>query len=203
MARSGPMTRNTSTLALGLAQVRVGISVANIATIAQALTSTNSIGSLASTKFTSAVEYFKHESGFPSLEDFSIALSEKAALECTFEEITPFNLGLAKGLATMSGEHLAAYANANSGEIKLGSMASPEYVRMEACYTYPDGINEMVIIFPRAQATASMEIDLQKADTAKPPLNLEAKIASSDVTGGNAVWDLMPLGRIIWKPVTP
>jgi len=201
MARTGPLTRDTSTLTLGLAQIRLGISVANIATIASALTSTNSIGSLATTKFTSAVEYFKHESGFPQLEDFSIALSEKAAMECTFEEITPFNIGLLKGLASMSGEHLAALANAHSGEVKLGAMVAPEFVRMEAYYVYPDGINEMVIIFPRAQATGNMEVDFQKTDTAKPPVTFEAKIASSEVTGGNAVWDSMPLGRIIWKPV--
>jgi hypothetical protein len=200
MARKGPLTRDTSTLSLGLAQIRVGISVANIATIAPALTSTNSMGSLASTKFTSAVEYFKHESGFPTLEDYSIALSEKAALECTFEEITPFNLGLAKGLASMSGEHLAALASAHSGEIKLGAMASPEFLRVEGYYAYPDGINEMVIIFPRAQATANVELDFQKADTAKSPITFEAKIASSDVTGGSAVWDTMPIGRIMWRP---
>jgi hypothetical protein len=199
MARSGPLTRDTSTLALGLAQVRLGISVANIATIAPALTATNSMGSLATTKFTSAVEYFRHSSGFPELEDYSIALSEKAAMEVTFEEITPYNLAIAKGLAAMSGEHLAAYATAHSGEIKLGSMASPEYIRMEAVYKYPDGINEMNIIFPRAQATASVELDLQKTDTAKPPLTIEAKLASSDVTGGDAVWDAMPLGRIYWR----
>lgn len=201
MARSGPLTKNTSTLALGLAQVRVGISQDNIANVQPALTSTNSIGALASTKFTSAVEYFKHESGFPALEDYSIALSEKASMECTFEEITPFNLGLAKGLATMSGEHLAAYSSAHSGELKLGAMVAPEYLRMEANYAYPDGINEMVIIFPRAQATASVELDLQKADTAKSPLTFEAKISSTDVTGGNAVWDAMPLGRILWRPI--
>jgi hypothetical protein len=44
-----------------------------------------------------------------------------------------------------------------------------------------------------------LELDLQKTDTAKPPLTIEAKLASSDVTDGNAVWDTMPLGRIFWR----
>lgn len=200
MARSGPITKDTSTLTLGLAQVRVGISISNITSIAPALAAGNSIGSLAATKFTASVDYFKHESGFPALEDYSIALREKAALECQFEEITPFNMGLAKGFASMSGEWLAKLASAHSGEIPLGKMTAPDYIRMEAFYTYPDGVNEMVVIFPRAQATASVELDLQKEDTAKPPITFEAKIADSNVTGGNAVWDNMPLGRILWRP---
>jgi hypothetical protein len=200
MARKGPITRNTSSLALGLAQVRVGISFDSIALIQPQLTSSNSIGSLANTKFTSNVEYFKHESGFPQLEDYSIALSEKAALECAFEEISPFNIGLAKGFASMSGEWLSKLSNAHSGEVPLGKMVAPDYLRMEALYSYPDGVNEMVIIFPRAQATASVEMDFQKSDTAKSPVTFEAKIADSNVTGGNAVWDNMPLGRILWRP---
>jgi hypothetical protein len=200
MARSGPITKDTSALALGLAQVRVGISFDSIALIQPNLVAGNSIGSLAMTKFTASVDYFRHESGFPALEDYSIALREKAQLECQFEEITPFNIGLAKGFASMSGEWLTKLGSAHSGEVPLGKMVAPDYIRMEAFYTYPNGIDEMVIIFPRAQATASVELDFQKEDTAKPPVTFEAKIADSNVTGGSAVWDNMPLGRILWRP---
>ena len=41
-----------------------------------------------------------------------------------------------------------------------------------------------------------MEIDLQKEDGAAVPIVFEAKRSDSDVSGGHAVWDSMPLGRI-------
>ena len=72
---------------------------------------------------------------------------------------------------------------------------------MEAEYTYPDGTNKMTIIFPRAQVSADLEIDLQSEDAAAVPVVFESKNASSDVDDGHAVWDDMPLGRISWTDV--
>jgi len=296
MSRSGPLTKDTSTVALGLAQIRVGSSVANIANTSVALTSSESIGALASTNFTSNVDYWKLESGFPLLEDLTLPLRETASLECEFKELTPFNLAMAKGInpiadvsatatagasVTTSGtvigvitvtdaggvttedwtvvftgataasvygsvsghvgdwadytagafapdnggnpyfslpqdffggtwtadetftfsttEYVAgtsAYASAHSGSIGLGSISAPEYIRMEAVYTYPNGTNHMYIVFPRANVVSSVEINMQTEDNANVPITYEAKRADSEVSGGNAVWDTMPLGRI-------
>ena len=102
MARKGPTTINSSTVALGLAQVRIGTSAANIATTTEVLTASNSIGALASTKFLGNVDYWKLESGFPLLEDLTIPLRESAALECAFKEVIPFNLALARGIDPLS-----------------------------------------------------------------------------------------------------
>lgn len=66
--RSGPITRDASTVAVGLAQIRVGNSAANIANAMPCLTAAHSIGALADTKMTSSVEYWKLESGFPAQE---------------------------------------------------------------------------------------------------------------------------------------
>ena len=189
----GPVTRNTAAVSLGLAQVRIGASLANIASTGVVLTDDDSIGSLATTKWNSAIEIWKHESGFPLKEDVSIPIREAAAMEVSFEEITPYNMALARGLDP------ASYSKtAFSGEIGLGSLSSPEFIRMEAIYTYPNGVNTMNIVFPRAQVTSSPELDLQKEDNAKPVITIEAKQASSSISGGNAAWDAMPLGRIYW-----
>ncbi len=193
--RSGPVTKDTTTVALGLAQVRVGASAANVNSINPVLTSTSSIGALANTKLTAQAEYWKLESGFPLLEDTSLPLREKAALECSFKEITPMNLAFAKGLDATSG-----YTEVHSGEVPLGNMTAPEYVRMEAFYTYPDGVNEMVIIFPRAQITSTIEIDMKAEDAAAVPITFEAKNADSQVSGGSSVWDSKALGRILFRP---
>lgn len=297
MSRTGPVTKDTSTVALGLAQIRVGKSAANIASIVPVLTAGDSIGAMASTKFVGNVDYWKLESGFPLLEDMTIPLRESAALECEFKEISSKNLALARGidpfadinakavngvskttLGTLTGviavnnaggvkteqytvvftaadeisiygaaagfighyaditipiapagiggplftipanffsgtwavdetftfttsafvAGTAAYSNNHSGDIKLGALKAPDYVRMEAVYTYPNAINHMYIIFPRANATSSVELDLQIEDNANVPLTFEAKRADDEVAGGNAVWNDMTLGRILF-----
>lgn len=192
MSRSGPVTKDTSTIALGLAQIRVGPSAANIDSVNSVLLPAASIGALANTKFIGKADWFKLESGFPLLEDFTTALRESAALECAFKELTPANVALAYG------RDPAALTLPHSGEVALGGRVAPAYIRMEAIYTYPNGTNHMNIIFPRAQVSASMELDLKTEDAAAAPIVFEAKRADSEVSGGNAIWDSKPLGRIYW-----
>jgi len=298
MARSGPVTKNSSTIAVGLAQIRVGNSAANIATGIAALSSADSIGALANSKYTGGVEIYEFKSGFPLKKDLSIVTGESVSIEGTFNEITPYNLALAHGLdpsadvdATATEEdtvstagtttgvitvdnnggvlterftivftgataysvygsvsgHIAdcadltsefapvdgsshayftipanffsgtwaaddtfvfstseyvsgtsAFANAHSGEIGLGARATPEYIRMEAVYTYPNGVNTMTFIFPRAQAVSTVEVDLQQEEAAGVPITFEATPADSEVSGGNAVWDSKPMGVILF-----
>lgn len=192
MPRTGPLTKNADTVALGLAQVRIGSSADNIGTFDPVLTSSNSIGALANTKFMGEKEYWTLESGFPMLEDKTITLRERASLECAFKEINPFNIALSLGLDPVEG----GYSETLSGEILLGAAVAAQYVRMEAVYTYPDGTSTMTIVFPRAQATSSTEIDLQPEDNANVPVTFSSKRADSGISGGNAVWDLAPLGHI-------
>lgn len=300
MGRTGPVTKDTSTVALGLAQIRVGAAAANIASPGPVLTADHSLGALASTKYTGEVSYWKLESGFPLLEDLTLPLRESAMLECAFKEITPRNLAIARGLDPFSGtgtlsvsgmqvvkstnalvvvpagitlEQLYAkpgtytiefssptayelrhategtligdgsqtlgtieefnfdgvntavtlsaafvtgtvaagdlitfqvinansdFADNHTGEIGLGAIQAPKFVRMEAVYTYPNGINHMYVIFPRANAVASVELDMQAEDAMEAPINFEAKRADSEVTGGNAIWDSKPLGVILF-----
>lgn len=213
MARKGPLTRNTSTVPLGLAQVRVGkSSTSTVASLGGILSSTNSIGALATTKYIGNIEYWRLESGFPLLEDYVVPLRASAALECAFKEVYPFTMALAMGIDPLASDSTpdssAGYyppTNAimsHSGEVALGALSAAAYIRMEAFYAYPsydtDG-DSMTIIFPRAQVAASVEMDLQVEDSAAIPITFESKRADSDVTGGNAVWDDMPLGRIFWQ----
>jgi hypothetical protein len=194
MARKGPVTTDTTAIALGLAQIRVVASAANIANPHPVATASDSIGALANTKFTANTDWYKLESGFPLIEDFTTAIREGAMLECAFKEITPYNLALAHGI-----DPIGSYADNHSGEIALGGRTSPAYVRMEALYTFPNGTDTMTIIFPRAQVSASVEMDMQGEDAVAVPITFESKNASSDVSGGNAVWDSQPLGKLAWK----
>ena len=296
MSRTGPVTKDSSTVALGLAQIRIGNSAANISNINAVLTSANSIGALGATKFMSQIDSWKLESGFPMLEDISIPIRETASMEITYKEISSYNLALSRGLdpgadtsatsvkgsavspsgsvsldpiavddaggavddvftvvftgaiagkiygkeaglvhtfaavdAVMTPDNsgnpyfsipanfftgtwaaddtysfktapfvagTSAYADNHSGEIKLGAMKAPAYMRMEADYTYPNGTNKMHIVFPRANITSSTELEMQQEDAATPPMTIESKRADADIAGGNAVWDDKPLGRI-------
>ena len=289
MSAYGPLTKDTSSVLAGLAQVRVGNSAVNIKTVTPVLTSANSIGALATTKFNSNAEYLKLESGFPLMEDLSIPTREIANLECAFKEITIPNMALARGLdptdceiedyavtssagtfddatnpvvagnaaiietwtvtftsATEFGvegsvtgvpggggtgviatDYVAKdandnilftipsagwdgtwssadtlvfvavlkYANDHSGTIALGGMSAPEFLRVECLFTYPNG-QTLTIIFPRANVTSSVELEGALEDFASAPITLEAKRSDGDVTGGDIVWNDMPLGSL-------
>ncbi len=194
MARTGPVTTDTTTIALGLAQIRVGASAANITDIHGALSSSDSIGALANTRFVGNTDWYRLESGYPLIEDYIAPIREAAHLECAFKEITPFNMAISLGIDASAG----GYETAHSGEVALGGRTAPAFIRMEALYTFPDGVTTMLILFPRAQVSASIEVDLQSEDAAAVPIMIESKNASSDVSGGNAIWDDKPLGRIKW-----
>lgn len=192
MARYGPVTTDPSQAFVGLLQVRVGASAANIATPTEVLTASDSIGCLADTKFTGNTEWLRLESGWPKLLDTSVPLSEAAALEGTLRQLSPANIAMAYGLDPVD------YTEAHSGEIKLGGKSTPQMLRVEAVGTFNDKVHTMTFIFPRAQAVSSCEIVYADSDWAGVPFTLEANNSSSDVTGGNAVWDNMPLGRIVF-----
>lgn len=198
MARTGPVTKDSTTIALGLAQIRIGAQAANLSKIFPVLAAANSIGALANTKLTMNAEYFRLESGFPLLEDATFPLRESAMLECAFKETTPFNFALARGLDPTD----ALYSNAHTGRIPLGTLAAPVSMRMEAIYTYPDGTNTMNIIFPRAQVSAAIEMDFAPEEPAAVAIQIEAKRADSEISGGNAAWDDKPLGWIVWNDGT-
>ena len=190
LTRSGPLTKDPTQVALGLAQIRVGVSAANIGDADAVLVSSNSIGALANTKFVGKTDFWKLESGFPLLEDYTLPIRESAALECAFKELSLANLQLARGIDPSD-----EYSDTN---IALGGLVAPEYVRMEAIYTFPNNLRQMVIIFPRANVVSSMEIDLKAEDAATIPITFESKRGDSGVTGGDAAWDDMPLGTIVF-----
>ena len=190
--RTGPVTKDTSTIALGLAKVLVGDSASNVSEKTQVLDETaDSLGALNSTSLTSNVEYWRLQSGFPQLEDLVLPLSESAQFDCEFKELNPRNLAYARGMDASTG-----YDDNHSGEIPLGTIKAPDYVRMEAVYTYPNKTNHMYVIFPRAQVTSSPEVSFNAEDNVNVAMTLEAKRADSGVSGGDAAWDASPLGRI-------
>lgn len=138
MATTGPTTKNTSTVALGLAQIRVGNSAANIASTTSVLSASNSIGALGETNYTGTVDYWKLESGFPALEDLVLPLRESAMLAVTYKEITPFNVALARGLdptATVTGTVIEGDAVSTSGTT-TGSVTVAETADNEITETW-------------------------------------------------------------------
>jgi len=56
----------------------------------------------------------------------------------------------------------------------------------------------MTIVMPRVNAKASLTLDMQETSPAAVTMALISMNASSDVAGGNAVWDNLPAGQIIF-----
>lgn len=295
--RTGPITRDASTVQLGLSQIRIGRAAAHITNINPALLAADSLGALASTGFTSETSYFDLESGFPLSLDATFPIRETNMLECAFKEITPKTLAIARGMDPFSaldataliastvttagvfvvdgitvdnaggvvtdtwkvvftdatnykvygtktglvggalisaafapdnGGHpyftipanhfsgtwaagqtqdfttiaataaASGFTNAHLGDIPLGTIAAPKYLRVESWYTFPDPKYKMVIIFPRANITSSLSLEQQPEDIAAVTISIKSMGASSDTEGGHAAWDAMSNGRIMF-----
>jgi hypothetical protein len=198
---SGPITLDATTWVVGLMQIRIGASATNIATATPVLTAADSIGAMAETAIRGQTEFFKQMSGFPKQEDGTIPISETFAIECAFKEITPFNMALARGLDPIA--DTPDYDDEHNGTIALGGLVAPLDIRVEAVYTFPDGTNFFTVVLPRGQAVASTEVAHAEESEASVPIVFESKNASSDNTAGDAAWDDMPLGAIIWDDGVP
>jgi hypothetical protein len=68
-------------------------------------------------------------------------------------------------------------------------------VRVEAIFTYPNG-QTLVVIFPRANVTSSVELEGALEDFAAAPITLESKRSDGEVDGGDIVWNDMSLGSL-------
>ena len=194
--RTGPLTKDTTTIALGLAQIRVALASSYIGQTRPILPATVSLGALANTKYAGSADHFKLESGFPMMEDATFPLREAAQIECAFKEITPYNIALSRGLDP------TPYTDEHLGQVAIGGLVAPVFVRMEAWYTFPDGTNTLVIIFPRAQVIATQELEFAAEEPAASPIVIEAKRADGGTSGGHAVWNDKPLGWWYWDDDT-
>jgi hypothetical protein len=193
MARKGPVTRDTTTLALGLAQLRVGAYEANKANIHPVLTADDSVGAITQCKLNVEREFWEHFSGFPLSKDYTIPIRESCSVEAAIEEITPKNLALANGIDITAGTY-----DAHSGEVPFGGLSASAFIRVELAFTFPNGLNYMDVILPRAQVSSNLDLDLQAEDNVKVPITIASNDCSSDA-GGSAVWDDKPLGRASFR----
>jgi hypothetical protein len=91
------------------------------------------------------------------------------------------------------------YDSNTTGEIALGNLSAPAYVRCEGYYLFPDASRSLCIIFPRAQVkTESEELSFATDSPANVSVTFEATRADSGVTGGDAVWDSAPNGKMLF-----
>lgn len=295
---TGPRTKNADRLALGLMEVRVGNSAANIATTTPVLTTANSLGALSSATYTANKSYYQHYSGYPLTNDLTLPTQEDQMISVEFEEMTPTNLALLQGIdptsagtswvganytvvdsvagtyntgddidggadaefdsyrvvfltattysvysdtrGKLTGDQLGegdttvtstftdgatellvipasyftgtwsadevfsftmekqGYDSVTAGEIKLGTISAPDFLRCEGVYVFPNATNTMTIIFPRAQVMSeTSEISFATDTAAAISMTFSAKPADSSVSGGHSAWDSMPMGRII------
>lgn len=104
----GPVSRFVGARTIGLMQVRIGKSAANISLNTAVLDSNNSIGAVASTKWTATKEYYEYKSGTPPKTDGYETLTLAAGIECAFLEHTPFNYALADGQDPLADVNAAA-----------------------------------------------------------------------------------------------
>jgi hypothetical protein len=297
---TGPRTKSPQNIALGLMDIRLGNSAANIGTVTPVLTASNSLGALADASYTFSKEFYQHRSAFPAVLDLVIPTSGDEMITCSVEELSPYALAVSQGIdpsaagstwvgtsytvvssalgtyntaddidggadaeydtyrvvfltattysvysdsrGKLTGDQLGegdttvlstftdgttellaipsgfftgtwgaddlftfsmskeGYDSATTGEISLGTLQSPDYLRVEGVYTFPDASFEMVVIFPRAQAmTDNGELAFANDAPATISMTFTATPADSTIVGGHASWDSAPLGRIVFQ----
>ncbi len=196
--RIGAVTRYTQSVLLGVAKVFCGLSSTHIATATQVFTytSTNSVGALASTEF-SFSEEFQEVDVLGKRDRKIIPLRTQVSLSVQFQEITVRNLAISMGLNPVS----TTYNKILTGSIPLGLDGDPTELRVEAVCVYPDQNNYMAIIFPKA--IVRMQASMSPTNTDGTNLNavFESRYADA-IHGGNAAWDTMPTGVILFGTFT-
>lgn len=297
---TGPRTKSPQNIALGLMDIRLGNSAANIGTTTPVLTSSNSLGALADASYTFSKEFYQHRSAFPAVLDLVIPTSGDEMITCSVEEISPYALAVSQGIdptsagsawvgtaysvvsstagtyntaddidggadaesdtyrvvfltattysvysdsrGKLTGDQIGegdttalstftdgavellsipasyftgtwaaddlftfammkeGYASATTGEILLGNLSSPDYLRVEGVYTFPDASFDMVVIFPRAMAmTDNGELAFANDASATISMTFTATPADDSISGGNSVWNASPLGKIVFQ----
>jgi hypothetical protein len=198
---TGPIAINVDNIGLGLADIRIhkdweagaGTGEALIELVVPTLPASMALGKLSATKMNRNAEYYEIESGFPKKLNRVVPLKEEAFFEGGLHEVTPKNLELALGQTPDA-------AATDSGTVGFGTPVAPVYIRMEAFFTFPDGLLGMVIIFPKCQVTSSFEMTMSEEGEMVVPCKFQATDASSanaDITTTN--WDAMPLGLIYFQ----
>ena len=181
---SGPVTVYSQSWALGLAQVRIGNSAGNIASVVPVLPSTKSLGAMANTKFVGSVDFFKQESGFPLSEDGVIPLRQEAAFEVAFKEITPYNIAIARGLDPTG----ARGAGVKMGIIHNSSLGTVDAAKAIQVENNAGPINETwIVIFTGATTYECFGLNIGKVqgDDEGTPVDGAVATAFEPLNGAN------------------
>lgn len=176
--------KERETVALGLGKISIGPSVANLATITQALTSTDYFSALTEVSFVINKQFKKQitvKDSVELLQDVFVSGST-LGISVTFIEILQKTLSYALG--------------GDGGATELGSLllTDPEDLRVELEYLYPNKTDKMIVILPRAVVTSSLPFSFEEEDNADVPVTFLAKRADLEV--GGSAWATYPYGRI-------
>ena len=175
--------QNRESVALGIAELFLDLSALHIANAEQALTSNRYFGSKTKVTIDMNKEYLKRVEADGDIlmlldhlltrVDFSVTIN--------FIEIYPRTLSLALG------------GDGSSTDFLEDLFKNPTDMRAELVFTYPNKINKMIIIIPRAHIiTDNLSLDFQKEDAMEG--NMMLKACRTD----NEAWTGMPLGRTIF-----
>jgi len=174
---------NRDSVALGVAEMNLGLSADHIANTAQALTGANYFGSKTEVTYELSRE-FRRQAGVSgnilmlldhllTRVDFSVSVS--------FIEINKRTLSFALG------------GDGSSSDFFEDAVKNPTDLRVEFVFTYPNKVNKMILILPRAQIiTDNLSLAFQREDAMESGLTVKA--CQTD----NAAWSDRPLGKVIF-----
>lgn len=185
-----PVYRNSTTVMLGLAQIRIAESAPYIGYPTACLTKAHSLGAMVETRILGEDFDYILRSGFPQTDDLIIAYEQHVIVECVLREITPINMALMFGQAYDP----TTYDDPHDGQIYLGTRGVTSFIRVEFIYWYPESNYQMHLILPKAYISTEVLIDWAVEDDYGAPFACVSTPSDSDSIGGHAIWDAAPLG---------
>jgi len=177
------VTKNQDSILLGLGQLRLGLSSSYITDTTAVLTDTNYIGSQAEIGFTadrSIITEFVNSGGVLVPND-SIAIRASFSLQIAMYEVTESNLSFVLG------------GSGISTNIINDLIGSPTKLRAEVIFTFPNKVNTITIILPKAVSIGSVNLDCKDEDAATIPLELTALYTD------DSNWTSNPYGKFIFN----
>lgn len=174
---------NREAVALGMAELYLGPSAANIASVDNVLGSSHYLGAQTEVSLEITKEFYEQYGKVANtkvLENI-FTLTAGIAFNLNLYEITIANLGFALG------------GDGSDVEVLNLLLSNPTTLRAELKFTYPNKINFLYFILPCIKVyTETVQLGFKDVDAALLPLRVEA-IATDDAT-----WIGNELGRCLF-----
>lgn len=174
---------NRDAVALGTGELYLGDSATNITSVVRVLTSDKYFGAKTDVSVKVNREFVKNYEPSGNILYLMNHILTRLELEIDVVFVEIYNKTLSFALG----------GDGTDTDFFSPMKTNPVYLRAELVFTYPNKINQMILILPRVQiVTTSFDLTFQSEDAMKSPLMLKALRTTA------TEWSSKPIGKSIF-----